>query len=60
MVEHNRADSEVDFDRVIKKLLKKKIDWGKFFPKKVKTDTPDIVKDLMPLKMGFFYNHITK
>ena len=52
MVEHNRADSEVDFDRVIKKWLKKKIDWGKFFPKEVKTDTPELVKYLMPIKMG--------
>ena len=29
------------------------------FPKEVKTDTPNLVKDLMALKMGFLYNHIT-
>ena len=29
------------------------------FSKDSKTDTPDLVKDLMPLKMGVVYNRIT-
>ena len=36
-----------------------KIEWRNFFLKEVKTDTPKLVKDLMPLKMGVVYNHIT-
>ena len=59
MVEHDRVDSEVDFDRVIKKLLKKKIEWRKLFTKEFKIDTPKLVKYLMPIKMGVVYNHIT-
>jgi hypothetical protein len=43
-----------------KKWLKKTVDWKKLFPNEVKTDTPDLFKDLMPLNMGVVYNDITK
>ena len=59
MVEQYREDTAVELYRVIKNGFKK-IDWRKLFPKEVKVDTTDLVKDLMPLKMGVVYNHITE
>ena len=41
-------------------MVEKEIDRRKLFPKEVKTDTPNLVKDLMPLKIGVVYNHITE
>ena len=40
--------------------MNKTIDWRKLFPKEFKTDTPDLVKDLMPLKMGVDDNNKNK
>ena len=30
------------------------------FPKEAKTGTPNLVKDLIPIKIGIVYNHITE
>jgi hypothetical protein len=60
VIKQDRADAILEFDKVIKKWPKKTVEWRKLFPNEVKTDTPDLVKDLMPLKMGVVYNDIIK
>ena len=58
LIKEDRADAALEFDKVIKKWLKKTVQWKKLFPNEIKTDTPDLVKDLMPLNMGVVYNDI--
>jgi hypothetical protein len=44
LIKQDRADAVLEFDKGIKKWLKKTVEWRKLFPNEVKTDTPDLVK----------------